>query len=59
MDTLISNTIQYKSDVEAVDALVEKYTRLKQEIAKVIEGQKEVIDGLLISVFSRGHCLLV
>ena len=59
MDTLNNNTFQYKSDVEAVDALVEKYSRLKQEISKVIEGQKEVIDGLLISVFSRGHCLLV
>jgi len=51
--------MNFSSDVEAVDALVEKYIRLKQEIAKVIEGQKEVIDGLLISVFSRGHCLLV
>jgi len=59
MDALKTNIIPYKSDVEAVDALVEKYTRLKQEISKVIEGQKEVIDGLLISVFSRGHCLLV
>jgi len=59
MDTLNNNIIQYKSDVEAVDALVEKYEKLKQEISKVIEGQKEVIDGLLISVFSRGHCLLV
>ncbi len=59
MDTLNTHALPYKSDVEAVDALVGKYTRLKQEIAKVIEGQKEVIDGLLISVFSRGHCLLV
>ncbi len=59
MDTLNDHIIKYKSDVEAVDALVEKYARLKHEISKVIEGQKEVIDGLLISVFSRGHCLLV
>ncbi|MCX6281978.1 MAG: AAA family ATPase [Bacteroidetes bacterium] len=59
MDTLNNHTIPYKSDVEAVDALVEKYARLKTEVAKVIEGQKEVVDGLLISVFSRGHCLLV
>ena len=59
MDTLNTHALPYKSDVEAVDALVGKYTLLKQEIAKVIEGQKEVIDGLLISVFSRGHCLLV
>ncbi|MEI6883144.1 MAG: AAA family ATPase [Bacteroidota bacterium] len=59
MDTLNQDTPLFKSDVEAVDALVQKYSRLKLEIAKVIEGQKEVIDGLLISVLSRGHCLLV
>jgi len=59
MDKITTDINHYKSDVEAADALVEKYTRLKSEIAKVIEGQKEVIDGLLISVFSRGHCLLV
>ena len=53
------NTTIFKSDVEAVDALVAKYERLKEEISKVIEGQKEVIDGLLISVFCKGHCLLV
>jgi MoxR-like ATPase len=58
MDTLMNTTI-FKSDVEAVDALVAKYERLKEEISKVIEGQKEVIDGLLISVFCKGHCLLV
>lgn len=59
MDTLKSHIPQYKSDAEAVLGLAEKYNRLRQEIAKVIEGQKDVIDGLLISVFSRGHCLLV
>ena len=55
----MDNTTIFKSDVEAVDALVVKYERLKEEISKVIEGQKEVIDGLLISVFCKGHCLLV
>ncbi len=50
---------QYKSDVEAVDALVKKYNELNQEIEKVIVGQKEVIKDLLISIFSNGHCLLV
>jgi len=49
----------YKSDVEAVDALVEKYGLLKKEIAKVIVGQDEVIEKVIISIFSRGHALLV
>lgn len=51
--------MKYSSDVEAVDALVEKYSLLKQEIAKVIVGQDEVVKNLLISIFCKGHCLLV
>jgi MoxR-like ATPase len=49
----------YKSDVEAVDALVKKYNILRKEIAKVIVGQDEVIESVIISIFSRGHALLV
>ena len=51
--------ISYKSDVEAVDAFVEKYSTLREEIAKVIVGQDEVVKKVLISIFSRGHGLLV
>jgi len=47
------------SDVEAVDQLVVKYKELKNEIHKVIVGQEDVVDQVLISIFSRGHCLLV
>lgn len=49
----------YNSDVEAVNALVAKYTELRSEIARVIVGQDEVIKSLLISIFCKGHCLLV
>lgn len=49
----------YKTDVEAVDALKEKYDLLNTEIAKVIVGQKEVVKNVLISIFSNGHCLLI
>jgi len=51
--------ISYKSDVEAVDAFVEKYNILRKEIAKIIVGQDEVVEKVLISIFSRGHGLLV
>lgn len=47
------------SDVAAVDQLVEQYKQLKAEIHKVIIGQDDVVDQVLISIFSRGHCLLV
>ncbi len=49
----------YKSDVEAVDAFVVKYKELNAEIGKIIIGQDEVVKDVLISIFSRGHCLLI
>ena len=49
----------YPSDVEAVQDLVNKYKRLRTEIGKVIIGQDEVVRDVLISIFSRSHCLLV
>ena len=55
----INKLIMYKSEVEAIDALVDKYNILKKEIAKVIVGQDEVIKNIIISVFSKGHCLLI
>ena len=51
--------MNYKSDVDAIDALAQNYQVLKSEIAKVIVGQDDVVKNLLISIFSRGHCLLV
>jgi len=47
------------SDKIAVDELVAHYKELKNEIHKVIVGQDDVVDQVLISIFSRGHCLLV
>jgi len=58
-EKLKEETMQYANDVEAVDALVKKYSLLKSEIAKVIVGQDEVVKSLLISIFCKGHCLLV
>jgi len=51
--------MQYKSDVEALDALYATSKKLSAEIGKVIVGQHDVIDNTLISVFCKGHCLLV
>lgn len=48
-----------KNDVEAINELVNKYQQLRNEIGKVIIGQDEVVRDVLISIFSRGHCLLV
>ena len=47
------------SDVAAVKQLVTKYQSLKTEIAKVIVGQDDVVNQILISIFSGGHSLLI
>jgi len=47
------------SDVAAIEQFVKKYNALKTEIAKVIVGQDEVVNQILISIFSGGHSLLI
>ncbi|MBM3419196.1 MAG: AAA family ATPase, partial [Bacteroidetes bacterium] len=47
------------SDKQGIDNLVAHYQDLKNEIHKVIIGQDDVVDQVLISIFSRSHCLLV
>ncbi|MCY1508375.1 magnesium chelatase ATPase subunit D [compost metagenome] len=51
--------MQFKNDVDAVDALHQSFHQIKAEIAKVVIGQDEVIKAVLIAIFSNGHCLLV
>lgn len=51
--------MNFKNDVEALDTLRGKFEELKSEITKVIYGQDEVITQVLISLFSRGHVLLI
>ncbi|BDW91442.1 ATPase AAA [Flagellimonas marinaquae] len=47
------------SDVTAVENLVKKHQDLKKEIAKVIVGQEEVIEQILLSIYTGGHSLLI
>ena len=47
------------SDVAAIHELVKKHHALRQEIAKVIIGQDEVVDQILLSIYSGGHSLLI
>lgn len=46
-------------DVEAVQNLQNSYNAIRKEIAKVIVGQDEIVEQLLVSLIARGHCLLV
>jgi len=49
----------YKNDVEAVDALHKTYHLFLDEIHKVIIGQDKIVNQVVNSVFSGGHCLLI
>jgi len=46
-------------DLQAVEKLNEACRQITAELGKVIVGQQQVIEELLIALFSRGHCLLV
>jgi MoxR-like ATPase len=46
-------------EAQAIQGLSIAYSRMRDEISKVIVGQTEVVDEILIAMFSRGHCLLV
>ena len=46
-------------DVEAVKALGAAYEKMTNQISRVIVGQQEVIEQLLLAIFCRGHALLV
>ena len=51
--------MQYKNEVEAVNALHQAFNNIKAEIGKVVVGQDEIIKSVLIAILSNGHCLLV
>lgn len=47
------------NDVETVERLSDSIIKIKTEISKVIIGQEQIINDLLVSLLARGHCLLV
>jgi len=47
------------NDAALVEELNETYQKITDEVGKVIIGQKQILEQLLIALFSRGHCVLV
>ena len=47
------------SDVELAEQLQDSYKRILEEVGKVIIGQTDIITSVLLSLLSKGHCLLV
>jgi MoxR-like ATPase len=53
-----TETESYQADAQAVEKLIVGRARIETELAKVIVGQKEVIEQILIALFAGGHCLI-
>jgi len=46
------------ADVAAVQRCEQAYNRIRDELSKVIVGQNDVIEQVLVAVFAKGHALL-
>ncbi len=49
---------EYEADLQAAAQLQDTYRRLRAELHKIIVGQDEVIEQLLVALFAGGHCIL-
>src|SRR5437867_3113678 len=58
-DIMSSPTDITPAEAQAVKDLSSAYKQMTEEIGQVIVGQKQVVEQLLMAMFSRGHCLLV
>src|SRR5262249_54978671 len=47
-----------QEDLDSVRKLKDAFDNIKNQLSRVIVGQEEVIEELLIAMFSRGHCML-
>ncbi len=56
---ILTDKLNDSEDVKLAEELNKSIFNLKAEIAKVIVGQEEIIESLLIGLLSKGHCLLV
>ena len=54
----MTETTLTQDDIAAVKRCQDGYERIRQELSKVIVGQDEVIEQVLVTMFSRGHALL-
>jgi MoxR-like ATPase len=54
-----STTQTMSADIEQLQELRSAIDRVRREVAKVIIGQERIVEQLLVSLFARGHCLLV
>jgi MoxR-like ATPase len=58
LESPVTNCPSTHADRELVERLTAGRVRIESELAKVIVGQKDVIEQILIALFSGGHCLI-
>ena len=58
MNTTTPPANETETEQAAVERLIAGRTRIEAELSKVIVGQKDVIEEILIALFAGGHCLL-
>jgi len=51
--------LEGQKDIEVVEQFRERKAQILREIRKIIVGQERIIEEILISVFARGHCLII
>ena len=54
----MTTTAAAPDDLQALENLKTAYASIRSELGKVIVGQEQVIEQLLIAIFAQGHCLL-
>jgi MoxR-like ATPase len=46
-------------EIKTVERISESFKQIKEELNKVIVGQDDIIEKLLISLYAKGHCMLI
>ncbi len=59
MPEAAQKTAPSTTDPATLDALHDGYRRIRDEIGKVIVGQQEIVEQIIVSLLSRGHVLLI
>jgi MoxR-like ATPase len=59
MTSPLAAALEPGTDLRAVEALARARSAIVEQIDKRVVGQREVVEHLLIALFSRGHCLFV
>jgi MoxR-like ATPase len=58
MSAIAATSEPYQKDEQLFEKLIAARAKINSELSKTIVGQKEVIEQILIALFSGGHCLI-